>query len=198
RCPVRAARSRERRPRPRDLAVAPARRRLLRALARARRELAYLALDPAQADGHDRHVDQHEREHHDVGAGHVLAGLVQGQRRKRGHQLPGHQGLHPPAATDGRGFGAALARCLTSARSRSVASPAATRLSARSCARTRLAVSSYLHRVAYRSATATSETANVSAIWGGRLEVLPSTRGCRYALDRRTAMKFSGTNAPPL
>ena len=48
-------------------------------------QLAYLSLHAAQADRHDRDIDQHDHEHHDVGGGHVLAGLVQ---RQRGHQKP--------------------------------------------------------------------------------------------------------------
>ena len=48
----------------------------------------------------------------------------------------------------------------------------------------------------YASVFAISETTNVNAICGGRLDVLPSTRGCRYALASRTARKFIGTNAP--
>ena len=62
--------------------------------------------------------------------------------------------------------------------------------------RVRLAASSYEHNVANSSAIAPSDTPNVNAIGGGRFEELPSTRGCRYSVDRRTARKFSGTNAP--
>ena len=60
-----------------------------------------------------------------------------------------------------------------------------------------LAAISYFHRVAYSSAIPSSEIRNVSRIDPGRLPPdSVSTRGCTYCWARRTAMKFSGTNAP--
>ncbi len=51
------------------------------ALLREARELAQLALDPLQLRGHDRDVDQDQDDEDDVGAGDVLARLVEGQGR---------------------------------------------------------------------------------------------------------------------
>src|SRR5438093_6928600 len=49
-------------------------------------QLVEVALEVREADGHDRHVDQDQREEDQVGAGDVLAGLVE---RQGGHQTIG-------------------------------------------------------------------------------------------------------------
>ena len=64
-------------PRARGAASAPP----LRVLGEAR-QLAQLALDPLQFRRHDRDVDDEQDEEDDVGAGDVLAGLVERQRRR--------------------------------------------------------------------------------------------------------------------
>ena len=48
-------------------------------------ELAQLAVDAGELGGHDRDVDQEQRDEDHVGGGDVLAGLVE---RQGGHQLP--------------------------------------------------------------------------------------------------------------
>ena len=49
-------------------------------------QLAQLPLDPRQFRGHDRDVDDQQDDEDDVGAGDVLAGLVERQRRGLGQQ----------------------------------------------------------------------------------------------------------------
>ena len=49
-------------------------------------QLAQLALDPLQLRRHDRDVDDEQDDEDDVGAGDVLAGLVERQRRGIGEQ----------------------------------------------------------------------------------------------------------------
>ena len=59
-------------------------------------------------------------------------------------------------------------------------------------------VSSYFHSVTNSSAMPASETRNVSRIEPGIAPpVVLSTRGWMSDSASRTAMKFSGTNAPP-
>ena len=108
---------------------------------------------------HDRHVDQHERERHHVGARHVLARLVQRKGRQLAEREGGHQPLGlPPRARSSGWWGAVLVRRLRVRRPArpSPAQPpgplperrSTRRRSARSWARVCLAVSSSLHRVA--------------------------------------------------
>src|SRR4051812_3325280 len=140
-------------------------------------QLAQLALDPGELPGHDRNVDQHEGEEHDVGRRDVIPPGVRGE----GHRC----------------WGAALRGA---AAGRSSSSPVSLRRRARSCIEACLEVSSYFHSVTASTAMATSETRKVRRISPGRSppEAL-STRGCVLASwAKRTAMKFTGTQAPAM
>ena len=128
------------------------------------RELAEVALGAGEPDGHDRHVDEQQRDEHDVGAGDVLAGRVQRQRRSG---LDEH--AHDGAALRPSG--------------RTASSPSSRRRSRRICMRAFLAAISYFHSVAYRSAMPISETRKVSRIGPGRLPPPSvSTRGMHEPL----------------
>ena len=94
------------------------------------RELGELAVDARQARGHDRDVDQEQGEEDEVGAGDVLAGLVE---RQRGHQL----GLRRLARDSRRDPGAARS---------AASSPSSARRSRPSRARDDFAASSKLHQ----------------------------------------------------
>ena len=60
-----------------------------------------------------------------------------------------------------------------------------------------LEASSYFHSVTNRQAMPAIATRNVSRMSPGiEPPVVPSTRGCTSDSAIRTAMKFSGTNAP--
>src|SRR3954447_13185238 len=137
------------------------------------RQLLHLTRDTGQLRRHDRHVDQHEREEDQVGGGDVLAGLVE---RQGGHQTS-CGAAERPVVKDG--------------------SPDRRRFNRLSCIDACLEASSYLHRVTNSSAMPASDTAKVKAICPGRLLVESNVRGWVSAWAIRTAMKFSGTNAPP-
>ncbi len=87
------------------------------------------------------------------------------------------------ASEAGEGVGGAIAAGLSRAETERAAALApekpSVRLRAFSSMRVRLASSSYEQSVANSSDIATRETRKVNAIFGGRLEELPSTRGCR-------------------
>src|SRR4051794_2276645 len=135
-------------------------------------------LDSLHFRRHDRDVDDEQDHEDDVGAGDVLAGLVQRQRRgaeRQQHQLTsGAIREEPPAA------GASSAR-----RSRLT------------CPEALFAVSSNFTSVTQSSAIAARQQRKVSIISGGG----PPWRGAKprgwTGLGAsRTAMKLSGTKAP--
>src|ERR1700722_503881 len=126
-------------------------------------------LQPLGADGHDRDVDQDQRQHDDVRGGDELAGLAERQLRRQGEQQ-GHDGaaLRPTGRT--------------------ASSPSRVRRRRRTWERAFLAAISYFHSVRYSRAKPTRDTANVRPIDGSRLAPpRVSTRGCTYAVASWTA-----------
>src|SRR5436190_7670809 len=139
------------------------------------RQLAQVARDADELGGHDRHVDEDQRQEDEVRGGDVRAGVVE---RQRGHQSCCGAAVRP-AGTQGS------------------SSSASRRFSARSCIDACLDVSSYFHSVTNSVAIASTETRNVSRIAPGiEPPVALRTRGGVNDWASRTARKFSGTNAP--
>src|SRR3954469_9507643 len=135
-------------------------------------------LDPLQFRRHDRDVDDEQDHEDDVGAGNVLAGLVERQRRgaeREEHQLTsGAIREEPPLA------GASRAR-----RSR-LTWPEAL-----------FAVSSNLTSVVHSSPIAASMQRKASIISPGiPPSAVAKVRGWTRLCAIRTAMKLSGTKAP--
>src|SRR5262249_29190697 len=137
--------------------------------------------DPLGPDRHDREVDQEQDEEDDVGAGDVLARLVEGEGRRGQGEEAGHQLTSgaireepPPPA------GASIAR------RRRLTWP-----------RVLFAVSSNLTRVTQSSAIAVRLTRKTNIISPGRPPfAVPKVRGWTRLWAIRTAMKLSGTKAP--
>src|SRR5262249_22713665 len=132
----------------------------LPALLREPRQLPQLALDPLQFRRHDRHVDDDQDQEDDVGAGDVLAGLVErqggGAGEQRRHRLARGAPRGPPPAA-----GASSAR-----RSRF------------SCPAALFAVSSNLTRVTQSRAMVSRQARKVSIIDPGRPPLaVAKTRG---------------------
>src|SRR5690349_13656419 len=135
-------------------------------------------LDPLHFRRHDRQVDDEKNEEDDVGAGDVLAGLVERQRRggeDQFHQLTSGAIRELPPLT-----GASRAR------RRRLTWPEAL-----------FAVNSNLTSVVQSRAIAASETRKVNIISPGRPpSAVAKVRGWTRLCAIRTAMKLSGTKAP--
>src|SRR5690349_13727816 len=146
-------------------------------------DLAQFALDPAQFRRHDPDVDDEQDHEDDVGAGDVLAGLVERQRRgaerQQGRQLR-HQLTSGAIREEPPATGASRAR------RRRLTWPEAL-----------FAVSSNLTSVVHSSPTATSMQRKVSIISPGiPPSAVAKVRGWTRLCAIRTAMKLSGTKAP--
>src|SRR3954452_7888777 len=143
-----------------------------------RRDLAQFALDPLQFHRHDRDVDEEQDDEDDVGAGDVLAGLV--QRQRRGAERQQHQ--------------------LTSGALRGQPPPPGARRARRSrltCPEALFAVSSNFTSVTQSSAIAARQQRKVSIISpGSPPSAVAKVRGWTRLCAIRTAMKLSGTKAP--
>ena len=159
-----------------------------------------LALDAAQADRHDRHVDQHEREQHDVGGGDVLARLVQRQRRQLGeqrdHRSPARPAPDAPIVGAGvharRGAARAGAPALGDARA-PVGQPAQrAQLRAGVLGRQLVLAQRREQQRDRQQRDDERQRHRPRQVRGG----CRARAGARRRSTARTAMKFSGTNAP--
>src|SRR5262249_57712242 len=111
-------------------------------------ELADLALDPRQLAGHDRDIDEDQGEEDEVGAGDVLAGFIEWQRR---HQR-----------SPGSGWAGSVVALGPTRLPLPPGAPSIARRRRESSAEVDFASSSKRTRVSHRSAIPASETRNVN------------------------------------